>query len=53
MWTLSYKYLHLHGYCDRDEVRISGLKNGTGTKVCVSLHAAKLYATKVQSETQA
>ena len=53
MWTLFYKGRALHGYCDRPNVRITGLPNGTGTKECVSLHAAKLYVSKLVVESKA
>lgn len=43
MWTLNYRGFYLHGYCDRPDVRISGVPHGTGTKECKSLAAAKQY----------
>lgn len=48
MWTLNYKGFYLHGYCDRPQIRIIGVPHGTGSKECVSLHAAKIYITKLQ-----
>lgn len=50
MWTLSYKGFFVHGYCDRDTVRIHCPGHGTGTKECPTLHAAKLYvSTKLRA----
>lgn len=49
MWTLCYKGLYLHGYCDRHEVKVTGVPHGTGTKACASLHAAKLYVTQLRT----
>lgn len=50
MWTLNYKGFYVHGYCDRPNVRITGVPHGTGSKECASLASAKLYISKLKKD---
>jgi len=42
MWTISYNGFWLHGYTDRDEVRVQGSDLAT-CRSCRSLRAAKRW----------
>lgn len=44
MWTFNYKGLFIHGYCDKNECRVTSLDGETIGR-CKSLHAAKLCIT--------
>ncbi|GBG14521.1 uncharacterized protein NMK_2120 [Novimethylophilus kurashikiensis] len=46
MWTISYKGLYIHGYCDKDVCRVTAADGMSIARNCKSLHAAKLAATK-------
>ena len=39
MWTINYKGFYIHGYVDRAECTVRGLR-------CKSLHAAKILVTR-------
>lgn len=51
MWTINYRDLYIHGYCDREQCRVN-FKNAhivgepLGRGEYKSLHAAKMACTK-------
>lgn len=46
MWTIGYKGLYIHGYCDKDVCQVISGSGETIARDCKSLRAAKIAVSK-------